>query len=363
MKRNSNIELLRLLLMWIILVHHFLLHNSENLNSYFTGIELNIVSAVFLCSGKPAVLLFFIITVWFYSDKAISVNSVLYKIRSLSNNLLFYSIPLGAISMAIAQEGLAANLVAQLFPLLTSTWWFPTSYALLLLTLPAAMPGLNRLSEKELGLLAAVSFSLNSILKNIPLVTIEPLQTDGLLGIIFILPLIVLIKKVYTREGGLLHNNQILVIFLITAYCANMAIIAIHDSDFIIFSTNIDRLYLSLIYDACSPTSVFISFSTFLLFQNQKPTNNLAINRLSKSAFSIYLLTDHPITRMLLWKRAFPLTVLDQFPNKTLGLMLISIGIFIISIIIDQVYRLPIEQFVTKHMHRFHQSGLSRKLV
>ena len=142
-----------------------------------------------------------------------------------------------------------------------------------------------------------------------------------------------------------------------------MAIIAIHDSDFIIFSTNIDRLYLSLIYDACSPTSVFISFSTFLLFQNQKPTNNLAINRLSKSAFSIYLLTDHPITRMLLWKRAFPLTVLDQFPNKTLGLMLISIGIFIISIIIDQVYRLPIEQFVTKHMHRFHQSGLSRKLV
>ena len=72
--KNSNIEVFRLVCMFIIMLHHAVLYSE----SYKDGTVINkVFSYIFLIGGKLGANCFIIITIWYLLSKTISIKKLL----------------------------------------------------------------------------------------------------------------------------------------------------------------------------------------------------------------------------------------------------------------------------------------------
>lgn len=67
--RNSSIELLRIIAMFMILAHHFIVHNGYDVLKLPLGPERIFFQLVMAGGGKVGVVIFFSISAWFFLDK------------------------------------------------------------------------------------------------------------------------------------------------------------------------------------------------------------------------------------------------------------------------------------------------------
>ncbi|WP_419670297.1 acyltransferase family protein, partial [Bifidobacterium longum] len=67
--RNSSIELLRIIAMFMILMHHFVVHNGYDVLKLPLGPERIFLQLVMQGGGKVGVVIFFSISAWFFLDK------------------------------------------------------------------------------------------------------------------------------------------------------------------------------------------------------------------------------------------------------------------------------------------------------
>lgn len=81
---------------------------------------------------------------------------------------------------------------------------------------------------------------------------------------------------------------------------------------------------------------IMVGFGIFLLF-DRLSFHNRIINRIAQSAFAVYLITEYPATRTLLWKHLFVLKDLYQPPFAILWILGILLAIYIACILIDFV--------------------------
>lgn len=79
---------------------------------------------------------------------------------------------------------------------------------------------------------------------------------------------------------------------------------------------------------------IMVSFGMFLLFDRLSFRSRI-INRIAQSAFAVYLITDHPATRTLLWKHLFVLEDLYQQPFAILQILGIPLTIYFACTLID----------------------------
>lgn len=96
------------------------------------------------------VLLFFTITAWFFLDRDQSFKASLKRIWLMERELLFWSLLLCVIFVAVSRQVVTVGIILKsLFPLLLGLWWYPTSYALFLVLLPFLNKGLHALTGEE----------------------------------------------------------------------------------------------------------------------------------------------------------------------------------------------------------------------
>ena len=133
--RNSKVELLRIISMWFIVAHHFVIHNAEPISVFPGTLTRMVLHGVLYPSGRIAVAVFFIITVWYLADAQLTLKGQLRRAWTLLGQMLFYSVPLVLFfGVFKAGDGLQAEeLMAAVFAPLASLWWFPTVYILLIL--------------------------------------------------------------------------------------------------------------------------------------------------------------------------------------------------------------------------------------
>lgn len=75
---------------------------------------------------------------------------------------------------------------------------------------------------------------------------------------------------------------------------------------------------------------IMVGFGMFLLFDPLSFRSRI-INRIARSAFAVYLITDYPATRTLLWKHLFVLENLYQQPFAILQILGILLTIYLVS--------------------------------
>lgn len=320
--RNSSIELLRIIAMFMILMHHFIVHNGYDVLKLPLGPERIFFQLVMQGGGKVGVVIFFSISAWFFLDKEQTIKSNLKRVWIMERELLFWSLILVAFYLVFDRTDLGMKLmVKSIAPLSMGLWWYATAYAIFLALLPFLSRGLKALGREYHLALAATVLTIWGLLSFIP--GAQSLS-DNVFGFIYVFILISAYKwymKPFTTKQIWLLTGIGFGFFLL--YTVASATLSLMGHDMGIFITGSWRLPV-----------VMVGFGMFLLF-DRVTFHSRIINRIAQSAFSVYLITDYAASEKLLWVRLFNLQNLYQQPWAILLILGILLAIYAICTLLD----------------------------
>ena len=322
--RNSSIELLRIIAMFMILMHHFIVHNGYDVLKLPLGPERIFFQLVMQGGGKVGVVIFFSISAWFFLDKEQTIKSNLKRVWIMERELLFWSLCLVAFYLVFDRADLGAKLmVKSVMPLSMGVWWYATAYAIFLALLPFLAKGLKELGREYHFALAATVLVIWGLTSFIPgMVRIS----DGFFGFIYLFILISAYKwymKPFTTKQVWLMTGIGLGFFLL--YTAASATLSLLGHDMGIFITGDWKLPV-----------IMVGFGMFLLF-DRVTFHSRVINRIAQSAFAVYLITDYAASEKLLWVKLFNLQNLYQQPFAILRILGILLAIYAACTLLDFV--------------------------
>lgn len=137
--RNSSIETLRIIAMFMILAHHFIVYNGYDVLKLPLGPERIFFQLAMAGGGKVGVVVFFSISAWFFLDREQTIKSNLKRVWIMERELLFWSLILVTFYLVFDRADLGPKLmVRSLVPLSTDIWWYATAYAIFLM--PPSFP-------------------------------------------------------------------------------------------------------------------------------------------------------------------------------------------------------------------------------
>lgn len=133
-KRLNNVECLRVLIMFMIVIHHCVvsgLNLNSNLNS---GMDcnnmMNYLLVIINCIVVVAVNVFFLISGYF------TINFILNKFMKFLGEIIFYSFFIYIIFAMVDGEMLSVNNIMKYSLLAVNEYWFMTVYLVLMLIAP-----------------------------------------------------------------------------------------------------------------------------------------------------------------------------------------------------------------------------------
>lgn len=324
--RNSSVELLRIIAMFMILAHHFAVHNGIDVNQLPLGPEKIFYELVMIGGGKVGVVIFFSISAWFLLDKTQHVKTNLRRVWIMERELLFWSflLALGYLAFDYPDLGIK-QLIKSVAPLTMSVWWYATAYAIFLAVLPFLQEGLRALGRRMHLTLAMIMLVVWGLTSFIP----KTLGNSALQGVFGFFYLFVLISayKWYMKPLTLKHTWAMLGIgvgfFLL--YTGASVVLGLHGINKGIFIS----------HDYSLPV-IMIGFGMFLLFDRLNFHSRI-INRIAKSSFAVYLITDYAASEKLLWVRLFNLKDLYGQPFSILRIYGILLAIYAVCTLLDFV--------------------------
>lgn len=320
--RNSNIELLRIIAMFMILAHHFIVHNGYDVLKLPLGPERIFFQLVMAGGGKVGVVIFFSISAWFFLDKEQTIKSNLKRVWIMERELLFWSLILVTFYLVFDRTDLGMKLmVKSVMPLSMGVWWYATAYAIFLALLPFLAKGLKALGREYHLALATTVLVIWGLTSFIPgMVRIS----DGFFGFIYLFILISAYKwymePFTTRQVWLMIGTGLGFFLLYTCASITLSLLG-HDMG--IYITSDWRLPV-----------IMVGFGMFLLF-DRVTFHSRVINRIAQSAFAVYLITDYAASEKLLWIRLFNLQDLYQQPFAILQILGILLAIYAACTLID----------------------------
>lgn len=320
--RNSSIEMLRIIAMFMILMSHFIGHNGYDVLKLPLGPERIFFQLVMRSGGAIGVVIFFSISAWFFLDREQTIKSNLKRVWIMERELLFWSLILVTFYLVFDRADLGMKLmVKSVMPLSMGVWWYATAYAIFLALLPFLSKGLKALGREYHLKLAATVLVIWGLTSFIPeMIGIN----DGFLGFIYLFILISAYKwymKPFTTKQVWLMTGIGLGFFLL--YTAASATLSLLGHDMGIFITGSWKLPV-----------IMVGFGMFLLF-DRVTFHSRVINRIAQSAFAVYLITDYAASEKLLWVRLFNLQNLYQQPLAILQILSILLAIYAVCTLLD----------------------------
>lgn len=328
-RRNSSIELLRIIAMFMILMHHFSVHNNYAIQRLSWGMERFFFQLIMAGGGKVGVVIFFTISAWFFLDGEQTIRSNLKRVWILERELLFWSLTLSMFYLVFDSKDIGIKLVMKsVMPLTMELWWYATAYAIFLVLLPFLSKGLKALGREYHLVLAIAVLIIWGLTSFIPealngLAHVSSSLT-GVFGFIYLFILISAYKwymKPFTLKQIWLMIGAGFVFFLLYTGIS----IAVG-----LFGYKLD---IFIIGDWELPV-VMIGFGLFLLF-NRVTFYSHIINRIAQSAFSVYLITEFDTSKVLLWVR---LVRLDAFCRQSFAIpriMGVLLAIYVACTLLD----------------------------
>lgn len=304
--RNSNIELLRCVLIFMVVINHFIGHNIHAENRLVQLGELNFVSSNILMSFVECAVNCFVLISGYYTIKL-----SLRKLALFVLSIVFYEVVIHICYYPITRT-------LFFFPL---QYWFVRPYIGLMLIAPLLNKGLEFMSAKNLRnllLIAVIVFIL-------PIVSYT-----GNLGRNFLMFVLLYLT------GNYLHNiklngwkpfiGYVLCCFLIFVETYLLAMKGLWSgSKTLSFSDDNILVYFAAIF-------LFLSFRNLII-------NSNFINKIARSAFYVYIISENihlytKPTSIYDFLRVDRWAMSNWYPLKVIGA---SLCVFIVCIIIDRI--------------------------
>ncbi|SFV41401.1 acyltransferase [Ligilactobacillus acidipiscis] len=297
--RMSNFELLRIIAMFMIVLHHSIVHGvlgeffpQNSFNLYSNHPVVFFVARLFAFGGKTGVALFILITGYF------SINSKMKWSRILKVWVptLFYSI-LCYILFKLFGPSLTdkRQVLASFFPVTFRSYWFITLFIMLLFAIPALNTLWHHCSRKQQGYIIISLFVTYILLPTLGL------YADNSLFFIFIM---------YYLIGGYIRgtpkvsfwNKKTVYIVGILLSLTGYAYLTFHGirAGYLAHSSDMINATTKFFGDNNICVVVF-AVSFFMFFNHISLRPNRLINLVASSTFGIYLIHDNPFVRKFIW--------------------------------------------------------------
>lgn len=295
-ERNSSFELLRIISMLLIVMHHYSIHSDFD---FMIPFSLNLYFAQCLCmGGKLGVNLFVLISGYFLCKSEFRLKRLL----KLELEVIFYSILIGILFFIISPERESINnLLKEITPLRSNSYWFYNTYFVLILFCPFINKFITSLEKEVFEKLLLSIFILWVLIPVVP--TVPSLEISKLGWFIFLY-----LCAAYIRfyQNNFKFSNKTFILLGIGSYI--LVLLSVICFDLLGF---IDKRF-QIKFDYFLPMNSILIFSSsimlFIGFSKIHLDKNRIINCLSSTTFGIYLIHDNHLVRSFLWK--------DLFRNK-----------------------------------------------
>lgn len=340
-KRKNNIELLRIISMYMILILHLL--RFSGFLDVSTGNTVKSFIIWFLESlCFVAVNCYVIISGYFLVDAK-------FKFKKLINiwlEVIFYSIIIYVILLFTDNISFETqNFLKSVFPVLLGNYWFVTVYVALYLLSPFINILINNLNQKQYKGLVLIIILLFSLFPTfIP--QYNTINYGGSYSISWFICLYIIAG--YLRKYSI-ETKKSKKYLLTYVFCSVINVISL----FICRQFNIILIEPSFLYNYYSITVLFAAINLFLCFKNLE-INNLFLNKLitfvAPTTFGIYLIHENPNFRMLLWN-IFRFTLNKNLIYTCLIIIIVPVTLFIIFCIIDKIRIIIFNNVIPKKKH------------
>lgn len=313
-QRESNLELLRIVSMFLIVMHHFAIHGCEPWANHFHQgiIDTENIYLILLSLGKAAVVAFVLIGAYFLSEKKFK----LWRVVNLCLTTFIYSWLIYLILFFCFPSALKIETIPNVWlPIpIPSNYWFVIAYVYMLLMMPFLNLILDKCSQRQVIIIICGLILFWCILQFVPNSKLDNVDYDFFSTNNYFL-LIYLIGGYIRRYGKLKSFTKSCFLLLITLLITELVV-------FIILN------YYSKFYDYLwwisatnnGPFGMLIGVPLFLVFKNMHIGYIRFINYVSRSMFGVYLIHDNSFLRDILWKKIINTAPLADNPGDILAM-------------------------------------------
>lgn len=335
-KRSTNIELLRIISMFLIVIHHFAIHGNFDFST--STVTLNEVWIQFIqLGGKIGVNLFVLISGYFLvKGSSIKVN----KLVKLWFEIFLYSVVIYAIFVLThAQTFVFKEFVKSIMPITFSNWWFVSTYFILYLLSPFLNKFLNNIDKtfyQRLLLLLTLLWCV------IPTFTSKKIECNNLTWFIYLYTIAGYIRIYWseTRLSGKTFITAGLVLCILTFLTA--IFLDFLGTKVVFFSKHATYFY--------SNEKIFILFASifmFIGFLNLNIKYSKLINTFSSATFGVYLIHDHEFVRNFLWNVLFKQSTFSTSKYLIIYSIFAVVSVYVVCTIIDLIRKNTVEKIFT----------------
>ena len=344
-KRDSNLELLRIIMMILIVAHHFAHHGGFSFSS--DTVSLNRLWIQFITiGGKLGVDVFVLISGYFL------IGSAGYRtVRSVRMwfQLLTYSlVPFCVLALLKQVSFTSGRLIQSMLPVSYDCWWFASAYFILYILTPFLNRFLHAMSKTEYR---KYLLALTILWCVIPTLLHVEMQRNNLLWFVCLYSAIGYYRLHHHSAGRKGSTCIILAIVILLLTYTSVIVL-----DLIGRNSSFVADHAMFLYGYDSIPIVIAALLLVIGFSRINLKHSGFINTVSAATFGVYLIHDNPYIRSLLWEKLFGNASHADSRLLIPYSMLVILAVFIACTAIELVRIHTVE----KHCGRFYASVAGR---
>lgn len=343
--KNTNIEILRIVSIFLILIHHYA-YSIYTSDIYLSGgVNKYIIDAIF-AGGKIGVNCFILISGYFMINSSFTIR----KFFKLCGQVWFYSwgfvilVSIGAVKI---NDMSMVSILKSIFPIIYSKYWFITSYLILMICSPYINIIIQNASKKQLERLIIILVFIWSFLPTF----CNAKTTWNTVGWFVLLYCIGAYVKKYMYDcshKSLILSFEIAVLFMLIYIFSTIAF------NYIGYVTGKNIFLKNSIWFAYdwSTFSLIIAVCLFIGFLNLNIKYNKTINIISSTTFGVYLLHSNGLYNIFI--NIFKST--DAYMGDTFcmicNIVISVVLIYAAGVIIDLIRQNTIEKLYIRFIDK-----------
>ena len=352
-QRNSNLELYRIIVMLLIVCHHYVVNSG--LMDELTKEPLagkSIFYYIFGMWGKTGINCFVLITGYFMCKSAITIR----KFLQLLLQVLFYSVTIYLLFVATGYEDFSVKmLLFKLVPMRMVQDGFTSCFLWFYLCIPFQTVLVTNLNQRMHGYLVLLCLGIYTLTSTVPGFHVTMNYVSWFIVLFFIASYIRfygLLPKVSTSKWGgiLLVCMMVSIVSVMVAVYAN----AVLGKQIWIFRP---------VSDSNTFLAVATSISAFMYFKDLKMKHHKRINTIAASTFGVLLIHANSDTmRYWLWQKVVDCKRAYYFSHSCLYAIGAALAIFAICIVIDYIRIHTIEKWTFHFIDPYLEKYSNKKI-
>jgi hypothetical protein len=300
LQRNSSLELLRIISMFLIVMHHYSYHGNFSINREIFSWNTYYVD-VLVMGGKIGVNCFVLISAYFMLETKYKID----KLIKLMLQVFFYSLLFLIIYLMSNKSSPMIYKVRSVFPFSLNAYWFASTYFLLFLVTPLLNICINNISNKQhkyfIGILFIIWSLIPTCLGFLPKQRVTGASFSSLGWFIYLYFVATYLKKYYDFEK-ISKAKYLIFIGIVLFFILLLKVMIITQ-----LKVKIPFFHNVRIYNCYAMNDVLVFFISLFLFGGflKLELHNQFINKMASTTFGIYLIHENFIFRDVLWVNIF----------------------------------------------------------